>query len=543
MVCNSEIRNPQSAINSNVRARERFRFSEADLQQMNTCEISEAQVRAQIELFRKSSFSIRLRRPCSLGDGIRRIDAAEGERYLEFHRRAAQKGRFLKFVPASGAATRMLQSLLQIVHLPQYLEPNELHGKAKYGVAVACDFLQFLDRIQRFAFCEDLEEALARDGLNLGALIRAHQYRTLLDYLLTDIGLNYGSLPKGLLKFHCYPDGCRTAFEEHMEEAVLYVADAEGVCRIHFTVSPEHEDGFRQLLERVRPRYENRYGVTYEVTFSYQKPSTHTIAADTRNRPFRDRFGRFVFRPGGHGALLENLENTQGDLVYIKNVDNVIQDRFKDTLGFWKRVLGGYLAAIEEVVHEHVRELKAAKSSDSIGRAETFAREKVLVQFPTTYEAWALEEKHAFLLDKMDRPIRVCGVVQNVGEPGGAPFWVEDRSGDLSLQIVEKAQVDFASPEQQEIWNSSTHFNPVDLVCSVRNYEGKPFTLKDYVDHDAVFISKKSMEGRSLKALELPGLWNGAMAGWLTLIVEVPRITFNPVKTVFDLLKPEHQPG
>jgi hypothetical protein len=522
--------------------KEKLHLSEADHQQMSALGITEAQVQAQLGVFRNSSAFMCLHRPCTLDDGVHRIEAAESESYLGHHERAAQQGRFVKFVPASGAATRMFQSLLQIYHLPNYLEPRELHRKAKYGVAVACDFLKFVESVHQFPFHSDLEEVLAGDGLDLTALVESHEYRTLLEYLLINLGLSYGSLPKGLLKFHCYPEGCRTAFEEHLEEAVYYVAGADGVCRIHFTVSPEHEDKFRKLFEEVRPRYEKQYGVVYQVDFSHQHPSTNTIAVDTRNRPFRDRFGRLVFRPGGHGALLENLSDLQGDLVYVKNVDNVIQDRFKDTIGFWKRVLGGYLVATERAVHDHLRRLKDDRSADSVKEAEAFARNELLARLPLSYAAWSIEERHAYLERKLDRPIRVCGVVQNVGEPGGAPFWVEDRSGELSVQIVEKAQVDFDCPEQRRIWNSSTHFNPVDIVCSVRNYKGELFALKDYVDDDAVFISKKSLEGRSLKALELPGLWNGAMAGWLTLVVEVPRITFNPVKTVFDLLKPEHQP-
>ena len=521
---------------------EKIHLSEADLQQMSALGITEQQVQAQLGVFRKSSASMCLQRPCTLGDGVRRIGEAESENCLDHHRRAAEQGRFVKFVPASGAATRMFQSLLQIYHLPQYLEPRELHRKAKYGVAVACDFLKFLENIHQVAFRRDLEEVLARDGWDLTHLIQSHHYRTILEYLLIDPGLNYGSLPKGLLKFHCYPEGCRTAFEEHLEEAVHYVAGKDGICRIHFTVSREHEDHFRQLFEKVRPRYEKQFGVVYQVGFSHQHPSTNTIGADTRNRPFRDRFGRLVFRPGGHGALLENLSDLQGDLVYIKNVDNVIQDRFKDTIGFWKRVLGGYLAAIESAVHEHLRSLKDGISSSSVKQAEAFVKTKLLMRFPQSYAALSLEQRHAYLEHKLDRPIRVCGVVPNVGEPGGAPFWVEDRSGEFSLQIVEKAQVNFNCPEQSRIWDSSTHFNPVDIVCSVRNYQGEPFALNRYVDDNAVFISKKSLEGRTLKALELPGLWNGAMAGWLTVAVEVPRITFNPVKTVFDLLKPEHQP-
>ncbi len=521
---------------------EKCRFNEADLQQMRAFEIDEAQVCTQLELFRKNSSLIRLQRPCTLGDGIHRLDAAACDTSLAWHERAATKGRFLKFVPASGAATRMFQSLLQIYHLPQYLEPHELHRKAKYGVAVACDFLEFLDGLERFAFREDLEQALAADGLELSQLIVAHEYRTLLDYLLTDLGLGYGSLPKGLLKFHGYPEGCRTAFEEHLEEAAHYLASGARVCRMHFTVAPEYEARFEALFEQVRPYYEARYGVRYDVRFSHQRPATHTVAADLRNRLFRDRFGRMMFRPGGHGALLANLQSLDGDLVYIKNIDNVIQARFEEVLGFWKRVLGGYLAMIEDTVHQLVRALKVGLDPDSVARAEAFARDRLLVQFPQTYADQPLFDRHAFLLNRLDRPLRVCGVVQNVGEPGGAPFWVQEASGECSLQIVEKAQVDFNAPDQREIWSASTHFNPVDLVCSIRNHEGKPFALDNYVDPKAVFISKKSVEGKSLKALELPGLWNGSMAGWLTVIVEVPRITFNPVKTVFDLLKPEHQP-
>lgn len=518
-----------------------IQFTRTDLQQIKAFNISKAQVEAQIGLFQKPSAFMHLKRPCVPGNGIFRIDTEQCGHYLQSHEEAARNGRFIKFVPASGAATRMFQSLLQIYHLPQYLEPQELHQKAEYGVAVASDFLNFINAIQRFAFVEDLEKALTRDGLNLHSLIASCRYRTILDYLLTDIGLNYGSLPKGLLKFHTLREGSRTAFEEHLEEAVHYVADANGLCRIHFTISPEHEEGFRRLFEQVRPQYEKRHGVVYQVTFSHQQPSTNTLAVDLENRPFRDRFGRLVFRPGGHGALIKNVNNLQGDLVYIKNVDNVVQDRLKDEIVFWKRILGGCLVSVEASVHDHVRQLKSRLSPSSVEQAEGFAAERLLVQIPETYASWPLKKKGAFLQKELDRPIRVCGVVQNVGEPGGAPFWVEDGSGELSLQIVEKAQVDFDSPEQQEIWNASTHFNPVDLVCSLRNHEGRPYALERYVDPDAVFISKKSMEGRSLKALELPGLWNGAMAGWLTIVVEVPRITFNPVKTVFDLLRPEHQ--
>lgn len=509
---------------------------------MEALGITEAQARAQIEVFRRASCFIRLQRPCTLQDGVRKLDEASVEKFIQLHEQASRKGRFSKFVPASGAATRMFQSLLQIYHLPQFLEPKELHSKAEYGVAVASDFIKFLDGMYYFPFVEDLEKALARDGLNLDSLLFNCQYHTILDYLLTDIGLNYGSLPKGLLKFHRYPNHCRTALEEHLVEAAGYVKDENGSCHVHFTVSPSHRDAFVRFVEKILNSYQESYSTKYEVDFSEQKPSTDTIAVDMRNRPFRDRFGKLHFRPGGHGALIENLNDLAGDLVYIKNVDNVVQDRFLGQIWHWKKVLGGCLVALEQSVHGHIRHLLTEQGKAPVYHAELFARQQLLLPFPKEYSGWSLEQKRNFLINRLDRPIRVCGVVQNVGEPGGAPFWVEAKEGESPIQIVEKAQVDFSSPEQREIWLSSTHFNPVDVVCSVRNYEGKPFNLKDFVNPEAVFITNKSKDGKDLKALELPGLWNGAMAGWLTMIVEVPRITFNPVKTVFDLLRPEHQP-
>jgi hypothetical protein len=516
-------------------------FSDADLRQIEALGISESQVLAQMEVFSKSSFHMRLNRPCTVGDGIVQIPSEEIPRYLQLHEEASHKGRFSKFVPASGAATRMFQSLLQIYYMPYLLEPGELCLKVEQGVAVAVDFLRFLQNIHNFAFYADLREATAREGLSLKKMIARHQYRAILEYFLTEIGLGYGLLPKGLLKFHRYPGECRTAFEEHLVEVVDFASDGVSRCNLHFTVSREHRDRFEELLTRTGPSYERRLGVTYHVGFSYQKPSTNTLAVDTDNKPFKDRSGHLVFRPGGHGALLENLNELRGDLVYVKNIDNITPDRLKGIVSHWKRILGGYLVHVQEQVHDHVRKLVAGIDRNTTEETVQFAREGLHMQFPRGFQDWPWERKYVHLLSKLNRPIRVCGVVKNVGEPGGAPFWVEDKKRGLSIQIVEKAQVRFSSITQKKIWNSSTHFNPVDVVCGVRDFEGHHFDLGRYVDHDAVFISEKSKEGRVLKALELPGLWNGAMADWISVMVEVPRITFNPVKTVFDLLRPEHQ--
>ncbi|NLI83653.1 MAG: DUF4301 family protein [Deltaproteobacteria bacterium] len=516
-------------------------FTEAERKQMETLGVTEAQVLDQLEVFNKSAFYVRLNRPCTVGDGIHQVSAEDIPRYLDLHEEGVRKGRFSKFVPASGAATRMFHSLLQIYYLPYFLEPGELHRKAEQGVSVAVDFLLFLENLKRFPFHEDLAKAVSNDGLSLSRMIEEHQYRLILEYLLTEIGLAYGVLPKGLLKFHRYREECRTAFEEHLMEAVDFVGRGSSSCRIHFTVSPEHRRRFEELLEQVGPLYEARLGASYSVDFSLQKPSTSTIAVDRDNRPFKDRSGQLVFRPGGHGALLENLNDLKGDLIYVKNVDNVAPDRLKGPIGHWKRILGGYLMEVQDQVHAYVRRLLSGIDRKTTEEVAAFAAERLLLQFPRAFQDWPWERKYVFLLGRLNRPIRVCGVVKNVGEPGGAPFWVEDKRRGLSIQIVEKAQVRFTSSTQKKIWNASTHFNPVDLVCGVKDFEGRHFDLRRYVDHDAVFISEKSKDGRTLKALELPGLWNGAMADWISVMVEVPRITFNPVKTVFDLLKPEHQ--
>ena len=437
----------------------------------------------------------------------------------------------------------MFQSLLQIYYMPHYLDYDELHRRADQGVAVASDFLRFLEEVDRFPFREDLETAMAANGLDLETALEQHTYHIILDYLLTERGIGCGMLPKGLMKFHRYKTECRSAFEEHLIEGARYLSSEDGICRIHFTVAPEFASLFESLLEQVRERYENRCRTRYDITFSFQKPSTNTIAVDLNDKPFRDKHGKLHFRPGGHGALLENLNELGGDLVFIKNVDNIVPDRLKDAVTRWKCILGGCLVEAESTIHGILRDLKSGDtSSDRLDTAVSYARKNLHVAFPPDFASRPYEARRSFLFEKLNHPIRVCGVVPNAGEPGGAPFWVEAPDGTLSIQIVEKAQISFDDPAQRTAWKASTHFNPVDIVCSLRDFEGKPFDLKRYVDETAVFISKKSKDGRELKALELPGLWNGSMARWITLIVEVPRYTFNPVKTIFDLLRPEHQP-
>ena len=521
---------------------EELRLSDADRAQLDALGIDEGQVREQLHFFASQSASLTLTRPARTGDGILQIPPEWFPHYLRKHDQASREGRLQRFVPASGAATRMFQSLLHIYYIPQYLQCDELYLRVEQGVAIACDFLRFLDSIRDFPFIEDLECCLLKDGLSLGQLMDGGRFRLLLDYFLTSRGLNYGSLPKGLIKFHRYHSERRTAFEEHLVESIHYAQNGSAVCSLHFTVSPEHDRQFRALLDELRPHHSERYGVEYVVGFSHQSKSTDTIAVDLEDRPFRDLQGRLHFRPGGHGALLSNLNALQGDIVFIKNIDNVVQDRLKGETALWKKVLAGYLVELQEITHDLLRRMKTHPSESLLREAETHARDRLLIDVPAGFSSRPRDQRLSLLLTKLNRPIRVCGVVPNEGEPGGAPFWVRDSSGSLSLQIVEKAQVDMSSPEQRAIWSSSSHFNPVDLVCAMRDHEGKPFDLQKHVDRNAVFISKKSKDGREIKALELPGLWNGAMADWITVFIEVPRITFNPVKTVYDLLRPEHLP-
>lgn len=516
-------------------------FSAADLQQMVQLGLTEDQVRRQLDCFSKPHSPIRLNRPCTLGDGIIKIGPPELEKYLQLQAQAAAVDRFLKFVPASGAASRMFQ-VLQIFYDSYGENLEEISQRAASGDAIARDSLQFLAALRSYPFYPDLAAVMARDGLSLEAVLEQGQFKTVLEYLLTDRGLNYASLPKGLLKFHCYLNGCRTPFEEHLCEVAHYLGGRGHPCRVHFTVSPEHEERCCRLLQEVKPAYEEKFQLAFEIGFSCQSRSTDTIAVDADNRPWRDKNGHLLFRAAGHGALLKNLGDLQGDLVYIKNIDNVAPDHLKEPTYHWNKILGGYLVALQQDVHHWLRLMRNRVADDVLTEGEDYCRSRLFITLPDSCQSWSAREKQAYLVKKLGRPIRVCGMVPNTGEPGGGPFWVEGPDRTLSLQIVEKAQVDFSDSRQEAIWRAATHFNPVELVCGLRDEAGHAFDLGQYVDQEAGLISEKSKDGKVLKALELPGLWNGAMADWITVFVEVPGVTFDPVKSVVDLLRPEHQP-
>ncbi len=503
-------------------------FSERQIQEIEQHGLRLKQVEEQVRSIERGTFYYGLNRPCTIGDGI--VSVAEGERKElvgRFEREQA-KGRMLKFVPASGAASRMFKDwhLLFAGSSPTSQEPDDL-----------------LRSLPGYAFYGDLAAAAARQGTDLRTLVERRDLRTILGLVLTDRGLNYSNLPKALLRFHAYPEGNRTALEEHLVEAALHVRDAGGIARIHFTVSEEHRALVEDMLGRIRPGYEATYGVRYEIGLSIQMKSTDTIAVSLEGSLFQDDSGALVFRPGGHGALLENLNRLRADIVLIKNIDNIVPDRLKPQTVQYKKILGGWLLRVQEKAFGLLERLEKNDPDRSLlDEAVRLCREELCIVFPASFERLDGRERRDFLFDRLNRPIRVCGVVKNEGEPGGGPFWIDEEDGAQSLQIIESAQVDFRSAGQKRIWDSAGYFNPVDLACAVRDYRGNPFDLERFVDRRAVFISRKSQYGRDLMALEHPGLWNGAMARWNTVFMEMPIETFNPVKTVDDLLRKQHQP-
>ncbi len=485
-------------------------FSASDLQQLTTLGITPEQVEQQINNFRRGFPYLPITAPATPAHGITQFNSEEQNKLVQ--RFDKWGGSRLKFVPASGAATRMFKSLYEFLD----------NGKKNKDVE------EFFAKLNQFAFYEKLkgdkkpEERTEKDWV---------------EGLLDKEGVNYGSLPKGLLLFHNYPDGPRTAFEEHLVEAALYAKDDKGTARLHFTVSPEHRRGFETLLKTVQPIYEKRYNVTYEVNFSEQKKSTDTIAVDLNNEPFRNADGTLLFRPGGHGALLENLAETKEDIVFIKNIDNITPDSLRGDTIHWKKVLAGHLLQLRKQIVHYLQLLEKGAGEVELKEIARFLETAFCIGLPPVEGS----DYARLLYAKLNRPIRVCGMVKNVGEPGGGPFIARNADGSTSLQIAESVQIAPNDPEAQQHFKAATHFNPVDLVCSFRDYKGGVYPLADFRDPDTGFISQKSKDGRDLKALELPGLWNGAMSDWNTAFVEVPLITFNPVKTVNDLLRKEHQ--
>lgn len=498
--------------------------------------ITEKNILDQLQRFKTGFPYAHLTAPALLDHGIVSWNKTELHKLVEFFHENKEYYSFAKFVPASGAASRMFKDLFSFVE--EYKNKTNLDVIADNNAAAF-----FYDNIRQFAFYDDLCHAASKNGMSLETLIQERQYVKIAELLLYPLGLNYGSLPKGLLTFHAYDDSYRKALEEHFVEGALYASNNDDVVKLHFTVSPEHLELFKQTINNIQKGYEQRLNVHFEVQYSIQKPSTDTIAADSDNNIFRDKDGSMLFRPGGHGALIENLNDLQEEIVFIKNIDNVAHERLISTTTEYKQALAGYLIKLQQANFEFLTLLDDGfLDDDELNDIMTFAKEKLFIDIPEYVEEYSEMEKIDFLYEKLNRPMRVCGVVKNEGEPGGGPYWMKNTNDEVSLQIVESSQINHDNERQEYIFKSATHFNPVDLVCGCWNYKGEPFDLREYVDHNTGFISHKSKDGKELKALELPGLWNGAMSNWITIFVEVPSITFNPVKTVNDLLKESHRP-
>ena len=463
--------------------------------------LTPAALETQLKNFREGFPFLPVTRAASCGDGIRVLDAAGIEQAAARYDRAKESLRVVKFVPASGAATRMFKDLFEFV--------REGRRTAVVG--------ELLANRRRFAFWPELRTIIGDD---------ADELRTVENIVAE--GLRYGETPKGLVSFHRYGDEVRKAVEEHLVEGAQYAA-AGGEVKIHFTVSPEHLTRFEALLAEKIPGYESRFGVKYRISFSVQDPSTDTLAVNPDCTPFRRADGRLLFRPAGHGALIGNLGKIDADIVFVKNIDNVTTDARRSDTVLYKKALAGVLLALQERIFEYLMALEVPGAE--LEPIAAFIENELCVKLPKDYGT-------ALLRQVLDRPIRVCGMVRNEGEPGGGPFWVAGADGLETLQIAESNQI---APEKRELMRSATHFNPVDLVCSFRTSKGGRFDLREFVDPATGFISRKSDGGRELLAQELPGLWNGAMARWNTVFVEVPITTFSPVKVVTDLLRPEHQ--
>ncbi|MCH8558898.1 MAG: DUF4301 family protein [Balneolia bacterium] len=502
--------------------------------------LTKSEAERQLGLFQEGLPKLKLERPAITGDGILQCNEDKKNQAIKRYKKVLKNNelKVMKFVPASGAASRMFRDLETLLNTNSAIDDATLEGDSKPAAAGK----KFIRNITSFAFWDALKTTLSHDGIIADELLKNGEYRPLIEYTLTDKGLNYSAMPKALIDFHKNNASgkVRTSLDEHFAEGALYALNSDGEVHLHFTVSPEFDDAINARIDTLKKAYASE-GVHFSIALSHQQPSTDTMAVDMDNKPFEDENGRILFRPGGHGALIENLNRLNADVAFIKNIDNVVPDSLKDDTVEWKQVLGGILIDLREKLFSFRASLIKDKGKVNPDEFAAFCVNELNLSLPEDFNSQNDDTKAELLLKLTNRPIRVCGMVKNEGEPGGGPFWVKKKSYVNKLQIVESSQIDQNDDEQLAILKQSTHFNPVDIVCSLTNDSGQPFDLNSYVDEETAFIANKSYDGRNLKALERPGLWNGGMAGWITIFVEVPISTFNPVKVVNDLLRKHHQ--
>ena len=503
-------------------------FSKKDLEQIQGHNLSLAQIEKQLENFKKGFPFVNLEKPAVIGDGILQIEESNAMDYVNAFEDYAANASIVKFVPASGAATRMFKDLYDF---------KSFFDSSKNSLEDFPAVKEVIDNIKQFAFYESLLP------LGIENALKENDYLKVVELILEDSGLSYGQSPKATIVFHKYDDEVRTSFEEHLVEAAKYCLNDKKEVRLHFTISGNHQEKFSELLKKVKAKYEERFSCTYEIEFSEQKSSTDTVAVYLDNSLVRDNEGNIVFRPAGHGALIENLNEINADIVFIKNIDNVIHDKYKDITYKYKKVLAGILVSVKKKIDSYLNILSKQNFEKSLfEEIKGFCENNLFLELKDLSSFKDVEDYRDYLLSVLNKPIRVCGMVKNEGQPGGGPFWIRRENGELSLQIVESAQVDMRDEKQRDIFNNSTHFNPVDLVCSVKNFKGEKFELTDFVDYNTGFITEKSQQAHKIKVQELPGLWNGSMANWISIFVQVPLETFTPVKTINNLLDKGHNP-
>ncbi|GIZ07300.1 DUF4301 family protein [Flavobacterium sp. UMI-01] len=516
---------------------EEMGFSIVDNEQITAHGIAIDSIKKQLYFLENGVAKTQLVAPATLGDGI--LNLTENDFYncaLYFDANKSPL-KLLKFVPASGAATRMFKFLNTF--LKEFdIEKDTINAYINRNKAN--DLAIFIVGMDKFPFFDEVYAKLKEVYPDFDSLTRDYKNYYFIKMLLSPDYFDYANKPKGILPFHVYLNNIATPIEEHLYECGYY-SSANGVSNLHFTVSEGHLAQFESIIAKVKHLVEKETKTAVTVGYSFQKKSTDSIALDTMGNPYRNPDGSLVFRPGGHGALIENLNQFDADIIFIKNIDNVILHN-NENVALYKKALAGVVLEVQQKVFEYLNQIENGTLLETqISEVVLFVKQKLNKKMEEEFSSFSVENKIKALKKVLNRPIRVCGMVKNEGEPGGGPFWVQNENKEVSLQIVESNQVDLDNPEQAKILKESTHFNPVDLVCGIKNFKGEKFDLTQYVDHNSGFVVEKNISGTTIKAYELPGLWNGAMAEWLTIFVQVPLITFNPVKTVNDLLKPAHQ--
>ncbi len=494
-----------------------------DLENIKVSDFDPDDLHKQLAIYRRGASYLKLYRPCTVNDGIMSLTAGQRKKIIDFYEKESSKYKLIKFVPASGAASRMFAEWFPVME------------KGSFGSAHLDN--KFFRDLAKFPFF-----SLINNDNNGQKLHAEKNIKGLLEFILSGKGHNFGALPKALIPFHRYLTGeVRTALEEHLDEAAQYLQNRKNICLLHLTISAEHKKTVVKFMKSAVGKYEQRWGAKFQISYSVQSSDTNTIAVAENNIPLRNAAGRLIFRPGGHGALLANLGSLDADFIFVKNIDNIAPRPVREKNLPYKKLLGGIAFKIREDIFTFLSRIEKEKLGvDDIENIVKYCSKTLNIVFMPGFAKLSNNKKISVLKSSLNRPLRVCGMVKNVGEPGGGPFWVAEKNCTQTLQIVERGHIDGSKPEQLAIWSQAKYFNPVDMVCCIKDYRGEKFNLNNYVNKNAYLITKKNEKGIALKALELPGLWNGGMAYWNTMFVELPLIVFNPVKTVYDLLRPEH---